>query len=93
MVLLGAWQVLLSRSVAKRTRWWVCPPLIRNELMGHVPAGLSAPGGGLAMTAVYTHTRPETKRRQLENAFANRAVIQHATQWLQSRCSTPACRR
>ena len=29
-------------------------PLIRNELMGHVPAGISQPGGGLAMTAVPT---------------------------------------
>jgi hypothetical protein len=45
-------------------------PLIRNELMGHVPAISPAPGAGLGMTAVYTHTRPETKRRQLENALA-----------------------
>ena len=45
-------------------------PLIRNELMGHVPAGISLPGAGLAMTAVYTHTRPETKRRQLEEALS-----------------------
>jgi integrase len=66
-------------------------PLIRNELMGHMPAGLSAPGGGLAMTAVYTHTRPETKRRQLDDAFAGRAVIQYAEQWLNIRCSAPAC--
>ena len=65
-------------------------PLIRNELMGHVPAGLSASGGGLAMTAVYTHTRPETKRRQLENALADRAAVQYATRWLQSRCPPPA---
>ncbi len=50
-------------------------PLIRNELMGHVPAISPAPGAGLGMTAVYTHTRPETKRRQLENALADRAVI------------------
>lgn len=62
-------------------------PLIRNELMGHVPAGLSAPGGGLAMTAVYTHTRPETKRRQLENAFSTRAVTQLAEKWLEHRAT------
>ena len=61
-------------------------PLIRNELMGHVPAGLSTPGGGLAMTAVYTHTRPETKRRQLEDALANRAAVHYAEQWLKIRC-------
>ena len=33
-------------------------PLIRNELLGHSPAGLG-------MTTVYTQTRPETKRKQL----------------------------
>ena len=48
-------------------------PLNRNELMGHVPAGLPTPGAGLAMTAAYTHTWPETRRRQLEDAIANRA--------------------
>ncbi len=57
-------------------------PLVRNELMGHVPAGLPTPGAGLAMTAVYTHTRPETKRRQLEDALANRPAIQVAQQRL-----------
>ena len=40
-------------------------PLIRNELMGHSPGGVSGLGGSLGMTAVYTHTRPETKRKQL----------------------------
>lgn len=57
-------------------------PLIRNELMGHVPAGVALPGAGLAMTAVYTHTRPETKRRQLQEAFSVRAAIQYAEEWL-----------
>jgi integrase len=57
-------------------------PLIRNELMGHVPAKSRAPGGGLAMTAVYTHTQPETKRRQLEQAFMERPAWQCARQWL-----------
>ena len=33
-------------------------PLIRNELLGHSPAGLG-------MTTRYTQTRPETKRKQL----------------------------
>jgi integrase len=63
-------------------------PLIRNELMGHVPAGISQPGAGLAMTAVYTHTRPETKRRQLEEAFSVRAAIQYAEEWLSSKLVT-----
>ncbi len=51
-------------------------PLVRNELMGHAPAY----GSALGMTAVYTHTRPETKRRQLEAAFAGRAATVYAEQ-------------
>jgi integrase len=58
-------------------------PLVRNELMGHVPAARSMPGAGLAMTAVYTHTRPETKRRQLEDAVVNRGAVKCAQQWLE----------
>lgn len=57
-------------------------PLIRNELMGHIPTRSRVPGGGLAMTAVYTHTQPETKRRQLEQAFMERPAWQCARQWL-----------
>ena len=60
-------------------------PLIRNELMGHVPAGVSLPGAGLAMTAVYTHTRPETKRRQLLEALSGHALVRYAEGWLESR--------
>jgi hypothetical protein len=58
-------------------------PLIRNELMGHAPGLASGAGAGLGMTAVYTHTRPETKRRQLENALANRPAVAAAQAWLQ----------
>lgn len=47
-------------------------PLVRNVLMGHAPAIGGGPGHGLAMTAVYSHTRPATMRRQLENAMAGR---------------------
>jgi site-specific recombinase XerD len=50
-------------------------PLIRNELMGHAPTSFGANGCGLGMTAVYTHTRPETKRCQLEDAMQSRPVI------------------
>jgi integrase len=50
-------------------------PLVRNLLMGHATAGVRAPGHGLGMTAVYTHTRPETVREQLLAAFVNRTVI------------------
>ena len=57
-------------------------PLIRNELMGHVAAGQRTAGHGLAMTAVYTHTRPETRRQQLEAALAPRAAVAAARAWL-----------
>ena len=50
-------------------------PLVRNLLMGHAAAGARAPGHGLGMTAVYTHTRPETVREQLLAAFAGRPVL------------------
>jgi integrase len=66
-------------------------PLIRNELMGHVPAGVAMPGAGLAMTAVYTHTRPETKRQQLEDALANRVAAEYAKKWLEARDPAHDC--
>ncbi len=56
-------------------------PLIRNELMGHAPA--SAIGGNsLGMTANYTHTRLDTKRRQLEAAFEQNPITRIASEWL-----------
>jgi len=42
-------------------------PLIRQITMGHTPAGDRK--GALAMTAVYTHTRPETQKREIERAL------------------------
>jgi integrase len=57
-------------------------PLIRNQLMGHAPSGgVGRSVGGLAMTAVYTHTRPETMRRQLFNALANQTAWSIAKKW------------
>jgi integrase len=50
-------------------------PLVRNLLMGHAPSSGGEPGGGLGMTAVYTHTRPETIRKQLEAAMAARPLL------------------
>src|SRR4051794_9950434 len=55
-------------------------PLIRNELMGHSRG--SAKGSGLGMTAVYTHTRPETRRGQLEAALEGRPALEVAERWL-----------
>jgi hypothetical protein len=60
-------------------------PLIRNELMGHVAAGERTSGHGLAMTAVYTHTRPETRRQQLEAALAVRSAAGVAATWLRGK--------
>ena len=57
-------------------------PLIRNELMGHVAAGERSAGHGLGMTAVYTHTRAETRRQQLEQALHDRPAVLVARHWL-----------
>jgi integrase len=49
-------------------------PLIPNLLMGHASARDRSAGQGLRMTAVYTHTRPETIRGQLASALAGRVA-------------------
>ena len=59
-------------------------PLIRNQLMGHVSANDSR-GGGLATTSVYTHSRPETVRRQLEEALRHRPAAACAREWVANR--------
>jgi len=56
-------------------------PLIRNELMGHAPDRAANGGYGLAMTTVYTHTRPETRRRQLCEALESRPANDLAVVW------------
>jgi integrase len=56
-------------------------PLVRNELMGHVPMSLGH-GISLGMTAIYTHTRPETKWRQLQLAVESLPIIAVAERWL-----------
>lgn len=42
-------------------------PLIRQITLGHVPAGVAS--GALGMTSLYTHTRPETQRREILRAL------------------------
>jgi len=42
-------------------------PLIRQITLGHKSAGDAR--GALGMTSVYTHTRPETQKRQIERAL------------------------
>jgi hypothetical protein len=64
-------------------------PLIRNELMGHVAAGDRTAGHGLAMTAVYTHTRPATRRKQLELALESRPALAVARAWLAAHRERP----
>jgi hypothetical protein len=46
--------------------------------MGHVAARERKSGHGLAMTAVYTHTRPEIRREQLLEALAGRPAAEVA---------------
>ena len=57
-------------------------PLIRCELMGHSTANQSS-SHNLGMTANYTHTRFETKRKQLQFALDSRAATAFAREWLQ----------
>jgi integrase len=57
-------------------------PLIRNELMGHAPMAVNGQHG-LGMTTIYTHTRPETKRRQLQLALEPLPAVRLAAAWLQ----------
>jgi integrase len=65
-------------------------PLIRNELMGHAPMALT-PSGGLGMTTVYTHTRPDTKRRQLDHALGALPAVEAARRRLAaSRLAPPS---
>lgn len=59
-------------------------PLIRNEVMGHSPVRAAA-ASSLGTTGLYTHTRPETKRRQLEAAMINRPAVTCARDWLSER--------
>ena len=63
-------------------------PLIRCELMGHSTGANSLRGSGLGMTANYTHTRPETKRKQMEAAFEGRTIVELAGAWV-SRIKSP----
>jgi integrase len=65
-------------------------PLIRNELLGHVAQGAGTAGHGLAMTAVYTHSRPETRRQQLEAALAHRPAVAVAQARLQRKAPLPS---
>jgi integrase len=64
-------------------------PLIRNLLMGHATPGERKAGHGLGMTAVYTHSRPETVRRELEAAWAGRPVLASVEAWLAANGSAP----
>jgi len=53
-------------------------PLIRQQVMGHSPSVK----GSLGMTVKYTHTRPETLRRQIEEAMrAWPKSLEMAKQW------------
>ena len=57
-------------------------PLIRCELMGHATQATRGSRHPLGMTATYTHSRPETKRRQLEAASMSGPAVAVAESWL-----------
>jgi hypothetical protein len=55
-------------------------PLIRQLTLGHQPG--SAGTGALGMTAVFTHSRPETQRREILRALRLWPLsLHHASQW------------
>jgi integrase len=57
-------------------------PLIRQITMGHSPSGDGK--DALRMTSVYTHTRPETQKREIERAMRQWPLsLRIATTWAQ----------
>ncbi len=64
-------------------------PLIRCELMGHAIGTSRNSAHGLGMTANYTHTQPETKRRQLNTALECRPSFAQAITWCEQRRLEP----
>jgi len=57
-------------------------PLIRQITLGHAPSSLG--GGALGMTSIYTHTRPETQKTEIERAMRLwPKSLQLASQWSQ----------
>lgn len=63
-------------------------PLIRNQLMGHVPADQHRGHGSLGMTAVYSHAGPEIVRRQLAQAMQDRPAVHIIRQRLAVRATS-----
>jgi integrase len=56
-------------------------PLIRQQVMGHRPTN-----DGLGLAANYTHSPPETSRRQVENALQKwPESLKYALEWIQGR--------
>ncbi len=74
---------LLRHQFATALQEGKVDPMLRYELMGH--STTSAKGGGLGMTAVYTHTRPETRREQLESPLRNSFADAAAVRWLSNK--------
>ena len=68
-------------------------PLIRCELMGHAIGNSRNSLHGMGMTANYTHTQPETKRRQLQTALERRPSFVCAIAWCRDRGRGKAGRR
>jgi integrase len=73
---------VLRHQFATRLQEKRVDPLIRNLLMGHASADPRSAGHGLGMTAVYTHSRPETVREQLLAALEDSPATAVAREWL-----------
>lgn len=57
-------------------------PLIRQITLGHSPSSFGV--GALGMTTVYTHSRPETQKLEIERAMRLWPdSLQYASQWSQ----------
>ena len=63
-------------------------PLIRNQLMGHIPFGDAKGKGPLGMTGIYTHASPATIRRQLFDAMRHRPATEILQRWLKRHAPT-----
>jgi site-specific recombinase XerD len=74
---------LLRHQFATALQEGKVDPMVRNELMGH--STTSTKGGGLGMTAVYTHTRAGTRRDQLESALRSSPAAAASDRWISSK--------
>ncbi len=78
----------LRHMFATRLQETNVDPLIRNQLMGHIPFGDAKGKGPLGMTGIYTHASPATIRRQLFDAMRTRPATEILQRWLKHHAQT-----